>query len=94
MKSIKYEYGLNNCSFSYGGVMRISNSLYTVESLEFLMAKYVWHSWVALVPPKFTSSTKRVIFHTESENQRIHKITSPRISIPQQSTKIKWFHSI
>lgn len=55
---------------------------YTVESLEFVMAHFPWY----LNPPK---EKKRIaIFPTETENWRIHEITSPQIREKKpQSTK-------
>lgn len=54
-----------------------------MESLEFMVAQFLWYLWVAL-PHQFTSLTKtnleRVIFLTETEIRRIHETTSPQIS--------------
>lgn len=57
--------------------------LSTVESLEFAGVQFSRHSLVALTN-EFTSSAKnnneKLSFLTETENRRIHKIISPRIS--------------
>lgn len=56
-------------------------NLISMESLELIVAQFSWHSWVSL-PHEFKSSTKTnlpvesVIFLTETESQRIQKITS------------------
>lgn len=53
----------------------------TVESLEFVVAQFSWHSWVALAN-EFISSTitdyKRFSLPSETKSWRIHEITSQR----------------
>lgn len=56
-------------TWSKNNIMVSIKNIYSVESLEFMVAQFLWYSWVALSKNKF-----RVIFLTE--NRRMHKITS------------------
>lgn len=51
-----------------------------MESKEFVVAQYLWYSRVALpqnLHPQRKQILERVIFFTETENQRIHEKNIP-----------------
>lgn len=55
----------------------IKYTKYNVESLEFVLAQFLL---VFVGSHEFKSATKTNFEITETENRRIHKITSPQIS--------------
>lgn len=62
-----------------------------VESLEFIVAQLLWHSWVALLYEfKFSTktNTETVIFLTKKKTPHIHEISSPQINETSKSVKI------